>query len=273
MSTRTFFFVFALAGTLFGAPPTDPATDWQKLMLSGVSAASSRNYAKAEELLTKAIAEAAQFPPGDPRPGTALNTLGLVYKEQKKYGDADKAFEKALAILEKTDGPDSLNVGNTKYNIASVLLADGHYDAALPYIQQSRTVYEKILGANSLKAASALCLLGEADRNLKKFTDAEVSLKQCADMREASGGVADPEFADALYNLALVYEHQGKFREADPRMKMAEKIRELAFGVTSPEFAEVLEAHIGLLRLMNRDAEAAKDEALLFAIRRATKAK
>ena len=259
----------AVAGFLAVSVSADSEADWQKLVLSGIQAAGAGNFANSEASLLKATQLAEHFPPGDPRTGTTLNTLGLVYKEEKKYGDAEKTFQQALGILEKAYGPTSLDVGNVSFNIAAVLLADGHFDTAVPYIERSRAVYEKILGADSLKTASTYCMIGEAYRNLKRFSEAEGPLKQCADMREESGGVDNPDLADALYNLALVFEHQGKYALADPRLKMAEKIRELKFGVTSPEFAEALEAHAALLRLMNRDAEAARDEAMLAAIRRA----
>ncbi len=251
------------------APPVavDAPTLWQSLVAGGVQAARARDFASSEELLQKALKVAATFPAGDARTGTTFNTLGLVYKEERKYGEAEKTFEQALGILLRAYGPDSLDVGNVNFNIASVLLVQGHYEEALPYIEKSRAVYSKILGPRSLKSASALCMVGEAYRNLKRFNEAEAPLKQCADMREESGGVENGELSDALYNLALVYEHQGKYALADPRLKLAEKIRELTYGVTSPEFAEALEAHAALLKLMGRDQEAKRDETMAAAVR------
>jgi tetratricopeptide (TPR) repeat protein len=285
--TRTFFpgcavLTMVLAGAFAGATPTnatqagaaradatpaDTAALWQSLVASGVRAASARDFAGSEELLLKALRVAGTFPPGDPRTGTTSNTLGLVYKEEKKYSEAEKTFGQALGILQKAYGPDSLDVGNVNFNIASVLLSEGRYEESLPYIEKSRTVYDRILGPESLKSASTLCMVGVAYRNLKKFDEAEAPLKQCADMREASGGMQNADLADALYNLALVYEHQGKYALADPRLKLAEKIRELTYGVTSPEFAEALEAHAALLKLMGRDQEAKRDEAMAAAVR------
>jgi tetratricopeptide (TPR) repeat protein len=255
----------ALVGVCEGA---DAPVTWETLLAEGIRAASAKDFRSSEELLLKAVQMSQQLPAGDPRTGTMLNTLGLVYREEKKYGDAEKAFEKAHAILEKAYGPDSLDVGNVNFNIASVLMAQGQYEGAVPYIQKSQVIYGKILGPQSLKAASTLCMIGEAYRNLKKFNEAEGPLAQCAEMREASGGLDNTDLADALYNLALVYEHQGKYALADPRFKMVEKIRERAFGVTSPEFAEALEAHANLLKLMGREQDANRVEAMAAAIRR-----
>src|SRR5205814_1169865 len=100
-----------------------------------------KNYAKSEQLFQQAARAAEGFGPHDARLGTTLNNLGLVYKEEKKYSEAESVFHKALAVLENVYGPDSLDSGNVCFNIASVITAGGRYDAALPYIQRSRAIY------------------------------------------------------------------------------------------------------------------------------------
>ena len=219
-------------------------------------------------LLQKALKTTERFPANDPHTGTTLNTLGLIYREEKKYSDAEKAFEKALGILEKAYGSDSLDFGNVSYNLATVLMAEGHYDNALPYVQKSQAIYMKILGPQSLKSAATLCMTGEVYRYQKKFQAAEAPLKQCADVREAAEGIESADLGDALYSLGLVYAQLGRYAVADSTLKLTEKIRELTLGVTSPELADALEAHAAVLRSLNRDAEAARDAALAEAIRR-----
>lgn len=244
---------------------------WRELITAAVRAGMAKNLPKAEQLMIQAVQQAGRFPPGDPRIGATFNSLGLIYREEKKYGDAEKAFEKALGILEQAYGTDSLDAGNVSFNIASVLMADGRYENAIPYIKKSRAVYLTILGPDSLKTTSTLCLIGEVYRNLKRFNEAEIPLKECADMREASGGLENPDLADAIYNLALVYEHQGKYALAEPLLRLSGKIREITLGVTSPEFAEALEADAALLKMMGRDQEAEKEEIMAAAVRRRTK--
>ena len=74
--------------------------------------------------------------------------------------------------------------------------------------------------------------------------------------------------ADALYSLGLVYLQEGRYALADSTLKLTEKIRELTLGVTSPEFADALEAHAKVLKSMNRDPEAVREEAMAAAVRR-----
>ena len=274
VSIRTCIFrggllALAAAAVLAEAPKaTDPQILWQTLLTGGVRAVAARNYPGAEEFLLKALHLTEQFPAGDPRTGTTLNTLGLVYREERKFGDAEKAFEKAMDIFEKAYGPDSLDVGNISYNVASVLMAEGRYDNALPYIQKSQPIYVRILGPQSLKAAGTLCMAGEVYRYQKKFQAAEVPLKQCADVREEAEGIESADLGDALYSLGLVYTQLGRFALADSTLKLTEKIRELTSGVTSPEFADALEAHAAVLKSMNREPEAAREDTMAAAIRR-----
>jgi tetratricopeptide (TPR) repeat protein len=256
---------------LLRAEPVDQeqiTAAWQTLMLAATRAASAKDYKSAEELLHRATQITSRFSTGDPRVGVTENTIGLIYRDEKKYAEAGKAFQNALTLFERSYGEQSLDAGNIEFNIASVLMADGKYEASLPYIEKSRGVFTKIVGPGSLKTAATYCMLGEAFRNLDRFDDAEKLLKQCADIREAAGGLENPELADALYNLGLVYQHQGKLALAEPQLKLAAKIRELTLGVTSLGFAEALEAHSATLKSLGRDPEAKKEEALAESVRR-----
>jgi tetratricopeptide (TPR) repeat protein len=261
-----FFAVFALS-----ADSADPNFTFQIMVSGGATAAMAKEFGSAEASLLKAVAVAEKFPAGDPRLGTALNTLGLVYREERKYSDAEKSFEKSLAILEKAYGPNSLDAGNINFNIASVLMAQAHYDNAVPYIERSQATFTTILGPRSLKSAATLCMIGEVYRYQKKYQAAEAPLKQCADVREATEGIESADLGDALYSLGLVYAQLGKYAIADSTLKLTEKIRERTAGVTSPELADALEAHSAVLKSLNRDSEAARDDALAAAIRRLEK--
>ncbi len=103
---RTFLFrcgVLSLAAVaVVAGPPTpvDPPASWQALMTNGINAVTAKDYPKAEEQLQQALQMTGQFPAGDGRIATNLNTLGLVYREERKYPEAEKVFGKALTIFE-----------------------------------------------------------------------------------------------------------------------------------------------------------------------------
>jgi tetratricopeptide (TPR) repeat protein len=260
-----------LVASVFAGPPASgqEADDaWKNLVMQALYAAGANDYPKSEQMFQQALHEAERFGPADPRIGTTLNSLGLVYKGEKHYADAESAFRRSLGILEKAYGYDSIDVANVNFNIATVMAEQGKQAASMPQLEKSLATYQRQLGARSLKSAAVLCMIGDAYRLSKSWTEAEGPLKQCADIREANGGVVNGELADALFSLARVYEKEGKYGLADPRFRLAGKIRERTQGIMSPGFADVLEAHASMLKAMGRDVEANKNAALAAAIRR-----
>jgi tetratricopeptide (TPR) repeat protein len=259
--------LFGVVRPGFSVQDADDA--WKDLILQGTYAdADQKDHSKAEQIFLKALHEAERFGPNDVRVGSTLNKLGLVYQEEKRYADAESAFRKALPMFESTYGAESVDVANINYDIGSVLLDSGKAAAAIPYLQKSLNTFERLFGGNSVKIASVLCMIGDGDRALHNWSDAEQPLKRCSQIREVNNGLLSPELGDAALSLAEVYRKEGKYGLADPQYKLAEKIRERTVGIMSPGFADVLEAHASMLREMGRDKEADKDSTLAAAIRR-----
>jgi tetratricopeptide (TPR) repeat protein len=265
---RWFLFTVGLcvSGTrLFSQEPDDA---WKNLIMQALNAAGSNDFIHSEQIFRKALSEAEHFGASDPRVGTTLNSLGLVYKAQKRYAEADSTFRRSLAVLEKAYGFQSIDVANVNFNISTVLAEQGKQPESIPFLEKSLATYQRQLGPRSLKAGSVFCMIGDAYRIRKDWVQAEASLKQCAEIRESNGGVFNGELGDALFSLAIVYQNQGKYALADPRYKLAEKIREKTVGIMSPGLADVLEAHAGLLKTMGREVDANRNSALAAAIRR-----
>jgi len=260
---------------LFLLAPAARAQDsdgaWKILMMRALESASANDYATAEQKFQQALREAERFGPDDSRVGSTLNSLGLVYRAEKKYADAETAYRRALAILENVYGAGSLDVANVSFNIASVMFDQGHQSQALPFIQKGLPAYETLLGPDNLKTATMLCMMGDIYRLEKNYEAAEGPLRRCADIRESRNGVQSPELADAMHSLALTYVGEGKYTQADSRFTLAEKIRETTLGITSPLLAQTMEDHVALLKQMGRDKEAEKLNVIASAIRRSQK--
>ena len=242
--------------------------EWKSLVMQGLYAAGANDFSGAERIFVRALHEAEHFGADDARVGTTLNSLGLVYRSRKKSGDAEIAFRRALAILDKAYGSGSIDVANVSFNLAAALTDQGKQPAAVPFLQKSLLAYGRQLGGCSLKTAAVLCMLGDSYRTMMLFEEAEEPLKRCASIRESEGGLLNsPDLGDALNSLALVYQKEGKYALADPVFKLTETIRERTAGVASPALAETLEAHSAILRQMGRAREADEDAVLAAAIR------
>lgn len=254
----------------FAQDPASAQNDdtWKDLVMKALYEASAKDYAKSEQSFLQAVKEAERFGAEDARLGTTLNSLGLLYRAEKRYADAETAYRKALAILLRSYGVDSMDVANVNFNIATVMFDQGHQAGAQSFLQRTLVTYENILGSSSGKTASVLCMLGDIHRLVKDYPAAEGPLKRCADIREANGGMQTNEMADALYSLALTYIGEGKYALAEPRLKLVEKIREQTLGITSPVLAQTFEDHATLLRQLGRDQDAEKLSSMASAIRR-----
>lgn len=244
---------------------------WTSLMGRGLSQDSAKDYARAELTYLQALREAERFGPQDSRVATTETSLGLAYRHQKKFAEAENAYRRALVIIEKTSDEGSVDVADANFNVARAMVDDGRAAAAMPLIQKAVDIYESAVGGFHEKTGDALCLLGDAYRLQKDYPDAEKPLRRCADIRQANGGMSDLAFADALHSLALAYTGSGKYALAEPRFTLAEKIREKELGITSPLLAETMEDHAAVLKKLGRDPEAARLNAMAAAILRSGK--
>jgi tetratricopeptide (TPR) repeat protein len=244
---------------------------WKDLVTQGQRAAGNNEFPRAEQIFLKAVHEAERFAADDWRVGVTLESLGQVYTAQKKFGDAESAYRRALGIVAKANGDDSVEAANVNVDIANLMLAGSHLSEALVYARRALSSYESSLGGSSVQTAAALCLIGDSLRAMKNFIDAEGPLRRCADIRETDGGIDNTELANALHSLALTYVGEGKYALAEPRYKLAEKIRESKLGLTSPLLAQTMEDHAALLRIMGRDKDAERLMLLSAAIRRSEK--
>jgi tetratricopeptide (TPR) repeat protein len=261
-------FVFPAFLALALLAQAETANDgWKDLIVKASYAAGEKDLAKAEQIFLQALHEAERFGATDPRVATTLNDLGQVYRSEKKYADADGAYRRAYAILEKAGG-DAMPLAETSLNIAVLMFDQGQQSMALPFIKKTLNTYEAVLDANNERTATVLCMLGDAYRVEKDFQAAEEPLKRCGDIREMDGGVQNPDLAEAMHSLALVYEGEGRYDLADPRFKLAEKITESTLGITSPALAQMMEDHAILLRQMGRQKDAARLDVMAAAIRR-----
>jgi tetratricopeptide (TPR) repeat protein len=271
---RSFFAVVAFFVFLTTCPAekVQDERQWKHFVEEAMLAAGLQDYPRSEQAFVKALHEAETFGQTDVRVGSTLNSLGLVYRAEKKYSEAEAAYRRALVIMEASYG-ESIDVGNVNFNIASVLFDQGHQADALPNLRKSLTIYEKLLGGASLKTAAALCMEGDAYRLMKRYAESEMPLRRCADIREMDSGLQTNEVADALYSLALTYVGEGSFTAAEARFRLAETIREKTLGITNPLLAQTMEDHAAALRELGRDREAGKLIEMAAAIRRNQKGK
>ncbi len=96
-------------------------TRWDSIMDGAVEAYQQADYAQAEKLFLAALKEAEKFGDQDPRLAASLNNLAELYRAQGKYTQAEPLYRRALAIWEKTLGPEHPDVATDLENYAALL--------------------------------------------------------------------------------------------------------------------------------------------------------
>ena len=250
----------------------------------------TKNYVKAEELLTTALAiregrsdgtkaeavDIARFlgqclyqqgkysqaaeayrKATDLRPddATMLNEYALAVDLAENYGEAERLFRRALSITEKESGSESPDVVRRLINLGMLLYSEGRYQEAEPLFKRSLAITERTAGA---KNAAAECLnnLATVYYALGRSSEAEQLYDRALAISENLPAADQAGLATSLSNLAELYRSRGRYPEAEVFAKRSLAIAEKAFGADHPGAAASLNNLAEIYRSLARDSEA-----------------
>jgi tetratricopeptide (TPR) repeat protein len=191
-----------------------------------------------------------------PEAADLLNWAGLYLYGRGRYTDAEPLYGRALAIREKTLGPEHLGVANSLNNLAVLYRAQGQYAKAEPLFQRALTIRKKVLGPEHPYLATSLNNLAGLYDTQGQYAKAEPLYLRALATREMAVGPEHPGLALSLNNLAVLYYHQGRYAEAEPLFHRALAIREKALGPQHPHLAESLNSLAELYRAQGQYAKA-----------------
>ena len=98
--------------------------EWQKHMDAAVEAFGASDYAKAEQHYEDAVSEG-EDEPDELRLAESLNGLGVTYREQGRYTEAEPLLKRALSIKENTLDAAHPDVVQSLNNLARLYLDQG----------------------------------------------------------------------------------------------------------------------------------------------------
>jgi tetratricopeptide (TPR) repeat protein len=107
---------------------------------------------------------------------TALNNLGDIYYRREALDAARRHFERALAILERTLGPDHPDTGFPRIGLARVFDSEGRHAEAIAAYETVVRVNTAALGHNLRMAAVALNGIAQILSEEKRFDEALATL-------------------------------------------------------------------------------------------------
>jgi CHAT domain-containing protein len=151
----------------------------------------------------------------------ALIEQYIKLEKQGRYSEAIPLAQRALAIFEKSLGPNHPNVGASLNNLAELYLNQGRYADAVPLFKRSLAIKEKTLGPDHPNVASSLNSLAVLYARQGRYANAEPLLKRSLAILEKSRGPNHPLVATSLNSLAELYRDQSRWAEALPLVRTA----------------------------------------------------
>ena len=185
-----------------------------------------------------------------------LTMAGSWAKMNAWFADAELLFRRALAIYEKSFGPDHLNVVAGLNNLALLLKQTNRHWDAEPLFRRALAITEKSFGPDRPDIAAILNNLAWLLEETNRHWDAEPLFRQALAITEKSFGPDHPNVASVLNNLASLLKRTNRHGDAEPLFRRALAITEKSFGPDHPDVAMGLDNLAGLLSKTNRDGEA-----------------
>ena len=228
---------------------TDPKHAAEAAFQLGELAFSRIDYTKAR----KYYLEAARLEPGN---AEYVNKAGKINHEMGRYPEARSFYEKALAIRERSLGPEHPDMAASLNNLAGLYHDEGQYAKAESLFQRSLKILEKARGPDHPDVAVCLNNLATLYYTQGQYAKAEPLYQRSLTIGERTLGPDDPHVAVKLNNLAKLYYAQGQYTKAEPLYQRALKIFEKALGPDHPQVATNLSNLAALYYSQVRDDKA-----------------
>jgi tetratricopeptide (TPR) repeat protein len=188
--------------------------------------------------------------------GRLMNALGLLTQSKARYDDAEPLCRRALAIAERSCGPDHPNVAARLNDLASLLQDTNRLSEAEPLYRRALAIDETSHGSDHPDVARDLNNLAGLLWATRRLSEAEPMYRRALAIDERSCGPDHPNVAIRLNNLALLLQATNRLSEAEPMYRRALAIDEKSYGPDHPNVARELNNLAELLRATNRLGEA-----------------
>jgi tetratricopeptide (TPR) repeat protein len=185
-----------------------------------------------------------------------LNQYAAHLRGRAEFALAEPLMRRALAINEKSYGPDHPTVSTSLNNLAQLLQATNRLAEAEPLFRRALAISEKSYEPDHPTVAVRLNNLGEFLRATNRLAEAEPLFRRALAIAETNYGPDHPEVAPPLNNLAGLLRANNRLAEAEPMYRRSLAIVETSYGPDHPQVAIRLHNLAQLLQASNRLAEA-----------------
>ncbi|WP_110517870.1 tetratricopeptide repeat protein [Herpetosiphon llansteffanensis] len=177
------------------------------------------------------------FDRDDERAALLASNLGFFENLRGAYQEAQKLYERALAIHEAVVGRDHLATATSMNNLAGIFENQGRYSEAQKLYERALAIYEAVVGRDHLATATSMNNLAGIFENQGRYSEAQKLYERALTINERMLGREHPAMARSVNNLASVLERQGQYTEAQRLFERALTIHEVVLGPQHPDTA------------------------------------
>lgn len=241
------------AGLGIGTQSLAEGLEAQSARVNALGAAGK--YSEAIPLAEAMVANLEKGPPSRDLAG-AINNLAQLYGETGRDADAEPMFNRAIAIMEKAVGLDSVAIAPELNNLAALYQRQQRYAEAEPLFKRALALSEKQLPPNHPDLGRALNNLATNYEKQDRHAESEALTRRALALYEKAAGPESPAVATLLNNLGQIEKVQGRYNDAEPAIKRSLAIREKVLGTSHPDVARSLNNLADLYQRQNRFADA-----------------
>jgi hypothetical protein len=151
-------------------------------------------------------------------------SVAQFYRTQKNYAESESLARRALALAEKSSGPNSMDAAFALDELAETLLAAGSAPAAEPHAIRSLAIVERSNGADSPDLAPRFVTLAAISAAEQKNDAADAYVTRALKLTETAVGENSPEIAALLARYADLLDTMHRPTEAAARREQADLI-------------------------------------------------
>jgi len=169
--------------------------------------------------------------------GRIMHTMSSVYDALGLYDDALPFAEQAVAIRERTLGPEAPEVAASLVRLGQTSANRGDYRDAVPLFERALAIQEDAFGPAAVELLDVLRDLGSALTNLGDYDAARPILERSLAIAKASA----PASADGPAAILAVLEHRlGNYDRSIPLLEEVLALRREHFGPRHVRVADAL---------------------------------
>ena len=163
-----------------------------------------------------------------------LKKLAFIYVQQKRFGDAERLYRRALKILEDSGLADSPNAYDVLCNLGGVLLCQGCVAEAEACETRALDLAMALYGPDGPDSARTMLNLANIYGVRDRFDEAEGLYEKGMAVLEGSPSVRPADIQRGLRNMARLYEDNVEYDQAAECLRRALALKADRLGPSDP---------------------------------------